>query len=64
VVLRGTTADDTLLPITDVPVAEPRLLDRDVVSGVRYVYAVVAVDRRQPAPNRSPESPRDAVTAR
>ena len=64
VVLRGTTADDTLLPITDVPVAEPRLLDRDVVSGVRYVYAVVAVDARQPTPNRSPESPRDAVTAR
>jgi hypothetical protein len=64
VVLRGTTADDTLLPITDVPVAEPRLLDRDVVSGVRYVYAVVAVDTRQPTPNRSPESPRDAVTAR
>jgi predicted small lipoprotein YifL len=63
-ILRGTPADATLLPITGTPVMETQFLDRDVVPGVRYVYAVVAVDSRQPTPNRSPESERDEATAR
>lgn len=62
-VLRGTPADVTLLPVTGTPVVETQYLDRDVVPGTRYVYAVVAVDSREP-PNRSPESARDAATAR
>jgi len=63
-VLRGTAGDATLLPMTGSPVTETQYLDRDVVPGVRYVYAVVAVDSRRPTPNPSPESPRDEVTAR
>jgi hypothetical protein len=62
-VLRGTAGDATLLPITDTPIAEARYIDRDVRPGVRYVYAVVAVDSRMP-PNRSPESSRDEAAAR
>jgi hypothetical protein len=63
-ILRGTAGDATLLQITETPVAQTRYTDRAVMAGVRYVYAVIAVDRAAPAPNRSPESERDGVTAR
>jgi predicted small lipoprotein YifL len=62
-VLRGTPGDDTLAPITSSPIKETRFVDRDVTSGVRYVYAVVAVDNA-PAANRSAPSARDETTAR
>lgn len=62
-ILRGTPPDVTLLPVTSMPVVESQYLDRDVVPGTRYVYAVVAVDAREP-PNVSEESARDAATAR
>ena len=61
-ILRGRPGDATLLPITDAPVTQTQFLDRNVMSGVRYVYAVVAVDRARHA-NRSPESERDEATA-
>lgn len=62
-ILRGNASDATLLPITDAPIAETRFIDRSVVAGVSYVYAVVAVDSGTP-PNRSAESARDPATAR
>jgi len=64
VVLRGEGPGDTLLPITPVPVVETRFVDRSVVSGLRYVYAVVAVDGRVPLPNTSVRSPPVEETAR
>lgn len=63
-VLRGRAGDDTLAGITAAPVAGTRFVDRTVTPGVRYVYAVVAVDSRQPQGNRSPPSARDEATAR
>ena len=63
-VLRGTAGDATLRQITEAPVPQPRFTDRGVTPGVRYVYAVVAVDTWAPTPNRSQESARDEVTAR
>jgi hypothetical protein len=62
-VLRGRAGDATLLPLTPTPVVQTQFMDRDVMSGMRYVYAVVAVDTRAPAPNRSPESERNEATA-
>ena len=38
--------------------------DTTVMPGVRYVYAVVAVDAATPARNISPPSPQEEVTAR
>ena len=64
VVLRGTSADATLLPLNAVPVIETRFTDTTVVSGTRYVYAVVAVDSRLPVPNASVESARIEEGAR
>ena len=60
-VLRGTSGDDTLQPITPAPIRELRFVDQKVTPGVRYVYAVVAVDS---AANRSAASARDDATAR
>jgi len=62
-VLRGTPGDDTLARITPSPRKETRFVDRDVMSGVRYVYAVVAVDNA-PEANLSAPSARDETTAR
>jgi hypothetical protein len=56
VVLRGEAGGDTLQPLTESPITEPRFTDRTAVPGKRYVYAVVAVDDRVPVPNRSAES--------
>jgi hypothetical protein len=63
-VLRGTPGDATLQPLTMMPTAEVRYIDTAVMSGMRYVYAVVAVDRATPMPNVSPESARVEETAR
>jgi hypothetical protein len=43
-VLRGTAGDDTLQPMTTAPIREMRFVDRNVTPGVRYAYAVIAVD--------------------
>jgi hypothetical protein len=63
-VLRGRAGDDTLLPLSDIPAAAARYVDRTVEPGVRYVYAVVALDSRVPLPNVSEESARIEETAR
>ena len=63
-VLRGEGADATLLTVTPSPVVETRFVDRAVVAGMRYVYAVVAVDGRIPLPNPSEPSARVEETAR
>lgn len=57
-ILRGNPGDVTLQTLTPDPVAEPRFRDATAKPGMKYVYAVVAVDGRQPAPNVSPESNR------
>lgn len=57
-ILRGNPGDVTLQTLTTDPVAEPRFRDATARPGVKYVYAVVAVDGRQPVPNVSPESNR------
>jgi len=57
-VLRGSPGDVTLLTLTPEPLPEPRYRDTAVTAGVRYVYAVVAIDNRLPTPNRSAESNR------
>ncbi len=63
-VLRGEAGDATLTPVTDTVVTEARFTDRTVRPGVRYVYAVKAIDSRLPRPNVSGESAREEVTAR
>ncbi len=63
-VLRGSGPDATLQPITPDAVTDTTFTDRNVTSGVRYVYAVVAVDARVPVANVSPESSRIEETAR
>jgi hypothetical protein len=63
-VLRGEAGDATLTPVTDTVVTEPRFIDRTVRPGVRYVYAVQAIDSRLPRPNVSLESARVEETAR
>jgi predicted small lipoprotein YifL len=63
-VLRGTTADATLQPLTTEPVVDTSFTDRSAAPGVRYVYAVVAVDARVPLPNISAESNRVEEAAR
>jgi hypothetical protein len=60
-VLRAEAPGDTLQPVTAAPVAAATYRDESVRPGVRYVYAVVAVDR---AGNRSAESNRQEETAR
>ena len=60
-VLRADAPGDKLQPLTPAPVKETTFRDTTVKAGVRYVYAVVAVDT---AGNRSPESPRVEDAAR
>jgi hypothetical protein len=62
-VLRGEAPGDTLQPLTPQPIRETRYRDTTVTPGVRYVYAIVAVDRSTP-PNRSGPSNRVEETAR
>jgi hypothetical protein len=51
-VLRADAPDGTLAPLFDAPVRETTYRDTTARPGVRYVYAVVAVDRATPG-NRS-----------
>jgi hypothetical protein len=62
-VLRGEAPGDTLQPLTPEPIHETSFRDTTVKPGVRYVYAIVAVDRANP-PNRSEASARVEETAR
>ena len=62
-VLRGEAAGDTLQPLTPALVTGTSFEDRTATAGVRYAYAVVAVDQAEP-PNRSPQSARVEETAR
>jgi len=52
-----------LAPLTKAPIRETTYRDASVKRGVRYVYAIVAVDNAKP-PNRSPESAHVEETAR
>jgi hypothetical protein len=60
-VLRGESPGDTLQPLTPEPIRETRFRDTTARAGVRYAYAIVAVDRTG---NRSPVSARVEETAR
>lgn len=67
-VLRGELKPDgtqpaQLTPITPAPINETTYRDNTAKPGVRYVYAVVAVDKATP-PNRSGESNRVEESAR
>ena len=62
-VLRGEAPGDTLRAITASPIRETTYTDATAVPGVRYVYAVVAVDRASP-PNTSGQSNRVEESAR
>jgi hypothetical protein len=61
VILRGEAPGDTLQPLINEPTRETRYRDATVTAGVRYVYAIVAVDR---AGNRSAASVRVEEIAR
>jgi hypothetical protein len=61
IVLRGEAGGATLTPLTAEPAAETSYRDEAIQPGVRYVYAIVAVDK---AGNRSGESNRVEETAR
>lgn len=63
-ILRGKPGDATLQPLTETPLTEARYRDMAVMPGVRYVYAVVAVDTAVPKANVSLESVRVEETAR
>ncbi len=54
-VLRAEAPDGTLRTVTPVPIRDTTYRDTDVQPGVRYVYAVVAVDNASP-PNISERS--------
>jgi hypothetical protein len=60
-ILRGEAPGDTLQPLNNEPTRETRYRDATVTAGVRYIYAIVAVDR---AGNRSAASARVEETAR
>jgi hypothetical protein len=61
VVLRAEAPGDTLQPLNSEPTRETRYRDTTVTAGVRYVYAIVAIDR---AGNRSAASTPVEETAR
>ena len=62
IVLRGEAGGGTLQAITTAPIRETVYRDTTVSPGVRYAYAVVAVDRATP-PNASAQSAQVEVTA-
>jgi hypothetical protein len=62
-VLRAESPDETLQPLTPAPIRDTVYRDADVKPGVRYVYAIVAVDSATP-PNRSAPSERAEAVAR
>lgn len=57
-VLRGIAPDGPLQRLTASPIAATRYRDAAVTPGVKYFYAVVAVDNHVPSPNVSAESNR------
>lgn len=61
-VLRGEAPGGTLQPLTQT-ITGTRFEDKTVKPGVRYIYAVVAVDKATP-PNTSGQSPRQEETGR
>jgi hypothetical protein len=63
-VWRGEEGNETLTRITEDVVKETRYADQTVKAGVRYVYAVTAVDNQSPQPNVSAQSERVEVMAR
>lgn len=63
VVLRGEAPGEKLQAITPAPINQTTYRDTTVKPGVRYVYAIVAVDRATP-PNVSGQSARVEETAR
>lgn len=62
-VLRGVEGAETLTLLTSEPIQETTYRDTSVAPGVRYDYAVVAIDRATP-PNRSDLSARVTEAAR
>jgi hypothetical protein len=62
-VLRGESPGERLSPLTETAIRETTLTDSTVKPGVRYVYAVVAVDNASPQ-NVSGQSNRVEETAR
>jgi hypothetical protein len=62
-VLRGEAPGDTLQPLTPAPIAATNFEDKTAKPGVRYAYAIVAVDKATPR-NQSAPSPRVEETAR
>jgi hypothetical protein len=62
-VLRGEAPGETLQPLMTAPIAGTTFEDKTVKAGVRYVYAIVAVDTSAPA-NISAQSARVEETAR
>jgi hypothetical protein len=62
-VLRGEAPGDKLQALTPAPITSTNYRDTAVKPGVRYVYAVVAVDKAEPS-NVSPQSNRAEETAR
>lgn len=62
-VLRGELPGVKLQPITPEPIHETTFNDTTVKAGVRYVYAIVALDKASP-PNLSAQSNRVEETAR
>lgn len=62
-VLRAEAPDETLRAVRASPIADRTYRDADVRPGVRYVYAVVAIDTATP-PNTSVPSNRAEETAR
>ena len=63
VVLRGEAPGDKLQALTPAPIRDTTFRDATAQPGIRYVYAVVAVDRAAP-PSVSPQSNRAEETAR
>jgi len=63
IVLRGEAAGGELTPLFEAPLRESTYRDTTAKAGVRYVYAVVAVDGATP-PNRSAMSNKVEETAR
>jgi hypothetical protein len=61
--LRGEAGSATLRPLTKTPIKETTFRDDSAKPGVRYVYAVTAIDNAKP-PNVSAESNRVEETAR
>jgi hypothetical protein len=62
-ILRGEAPDGQLQPLVTAPIRETSFRDTTVVPGVRYLYAVMAVDTATP-PNMSAMSDRVEETAR